>query len=129
MVDSKSQLWAQISGNKLNRFECLMRNFTAKIYRLKHLTYWESLKYIKVWLNQWNAYHFHNFHTPRFKSSNWPIYIICCFSKSFISLNFQVQFIVHKNSQVFGRSNFLYKILIVLSLYYEVLTSNTGSCL
>ena len=53
MVDSKSQLWAQISGNKLNRFECLMRNFTAKIYRLKHLTYWESLKSLDISCIKW----------------------------------------------------------------------------
>ena len=47
-IDFSSQLWAPPEGPAMDRIEQLLRNFTAKIPSVKHLSYWERLKALKM---------------------------------------------------------------------------------
>ena len=47
-VDYCSQLWAPADGGDLEKLEGLLRTFTFKIPSVKHLSYWERLKELKM---------------------------------------------------------------------------------
>ena len=47
-VDYCSQLWAPGGGADLEKLEGLLRTFTSKIPAVKHMSYWERLKVLKM---------------------------------------------------------------------------------
>ena len=47
-IDYCSQLWAPQEGPQMDKIEALLRSFTARIPAVKHLTYWERLKELKM---------------------------------------------------------------------------------
>jgi hypothetical protein len=47
-IDYCSQLWAPQEGPQMDKIEALLRSFTARIPSVKHLTYWERLKELKM---------------------------------------------------------------------------------
>jgi hypothetical protein len=47
-ADYCSQLWAPQEGPQMDKIEGLLRSFTAKIPAVKHLSYWERLKQLRM---------------------------------------------------------------------------------
>ena len=47
-IDYCSQLWAPQEGQNMKKIEDILRNFTSRIPKLRHLNYWERLKMLKL---------------------------------------------------------------------------------
>ena len=47
-IDYCSQLWGPTSGKNLTKIENLLKTFTQKVEGIRHLTYWERLKFLDI---------------------------------------------------------------------------------
>ena len=47
-ADYCSQLWSPGEGADLEKLEGTLRTFTSKVPSIKHLNYWNRLKYMKI---------------------------------------------------------------------------------